>query len=59
MRFAVVVAAILGLAPVIAVSNGIDTGCRGDCIGNGNARDGRECFNDFEVQTLIWLSLVK
>jgi hypothetical protein len=52
MRSAVVVAAIMALAPVIAVSNSIDSGCRGDCVGNGNARDGRECFNDFEVQTL-------
>jgi hypothetical protein len=52
MRYAVVVAALLALAPVVAVSSSTEADCRGDCVGNGNARDGRECFNEFEVQTL-------
>ena len=55
MRYAVVVAAIMALAPVMAVSNSAssqDPDCRGECVGNGSARDGRECFGDSEVQTL-------
>jgi hypothetical protein len=27
-------------------------GCVGECVGNGNARDGRECFDQAQVQTL-------
>ena len=52
MRYAVVVAALMALVPVIAVSNGTNADCRGDCVGNGNARDGRECFSDSEAQSL-------
>ena len=55
MRYAVLVAVLLALAPVMASSSGPDSkdpDCRGECVGNGNARDGRECFNDSEVQTL-------
>jgi hypothetical protein len=40
------------LAPVIAVSQSTDADCRGECVGNGNARDGRECFGDSEAQAL-------
>jgi hypothetical protein len=52
MRYAVVVAALLALAPVAVISSSTDADCRGDCAGNGNARDGRECFGESEVQTL-------
>ena len=55
MRYAAVIAVVLALAPVVASSNGggsTDPDCRGECVGNGNARDGRECFGDSEVQTL-------
>src|SRR5580765_4527150 len=55
MKCAVVFAAIIVSAPLTSVSSlaqSSDPDCRGECVGNGNARDGRECFNDFEVQTL-------
>jgi hypothetical protein len=55
VKYALVVAAIMALAPTMSVSNSTgssDSDCRGDCVGNGNARDGRECFNESEVQSL-------
>ena len=55
MKFAVVVAALMAVAPVMALSSSTvsnDADCRGECVGNGNARDGRECFGDSEVQNL-------
>lgn len=52
MKYAVVVVAVMALAPAVALSNANDPDCRGECVGNGNARDGRECFGDVEVQTL-------
>jgi hypothetical protein len=52
MRSALVVAAVLIVAPMTIASNRIDSGCRGDCVVNGNARDGRECFSDAEVETV-------
>jgi len=55
VRYAAVVAVLMALAPAIASSNSPDSkdpDCRGECVGNGNARDGRECFGDSEVQTL-------
>jgi len=50
VRHALVLAALIVLAP--AVSTSTDADCRGQCVGNGNARDGRECFGDSEVQSL-------
>jgi hypothetical protein len=38
--------------PTFAQSIGIDSGARGDCVGNWKARDGRECFSEAESQTL-------
>jgi hypothetical protein len=55
MKYGFLLAAIMALAPAMSVSNSTgssDPDCRGECVGNGNARDGRECFNDSEVQTL-------
>lgn len=55
MRYALVLAVVMALAPLMANSNSpsaSDADCRGECVGNGNARDGRECFGDSEVQTL-------
>lgn len=55
MKYATVVAVLLALAPVMATSNNSDSqssDCRGECVGNGNARDGRECFGDPEVHNL-------
>ncbi len=55
MKYAFVLAVIIALAPAMSVSNSSgssDPDCRGDCVGNGNARDGRECFSDSEVQSL-------
>jgi hypothetical protein len=55
VRYAAVVAVLVALAPAMVSSNSPDSkaaDCRGECVGNGNARDGRECFNDSEVQDL-------
>jgi hypothetical protein len=55
VRYAAVVAILMALAPVMAGSTSPDSkdpDCRGECVGNGNARDGRECFADSEVQNL-------
>jgi hypothetical protein len=52
MRYALVIAAIVGLSPALGLSHAFDTECRGECVGNGNARNGTECFSDAESQTL-------
>jgi hypothetical protein len=53
VRYAVVLAVFtfMALTPLTARGQS-NVGCRGECVGNGNARDGRECFNTVEAQTL-------
>jgi len=52
MKHVIVIGLAMAFMPLLAVSRQLDNGCRGDCVGNGTARDGRECFADAEVQTL-------